>query len=75
MVKAEMNKLRLYCYADETGLDTGGKMFLVAVVVITRELREVIEHSLEELERKTGKGLLKWKSTDVSRKKAYRNCR
>lgn len=71
LTKSKINKLRLYCYADETGPDTEGKMFLVAVVITTSERRYAIEDSLEELELKSGKRLLKWKSTSVSRKKAY----
>jgi hypothetical protein len=49
-----MDKLKLYCYADETGPDTKGKMFLVAVVITTSELREIIERNLEDLELKSG---------------------
>lgn len=71
MSKAKSNKLRLYCYADETGPDTEGKRFLVAVVIITGELREAIERGLEGIEVESGKGFLKWKSTSVSKKKAY----
>ena len=69
--KAKINKLRLYCYADETGPDTEGKMFLVAVVITTSERRYAIEQNLEELEVESEKGFLKWKSTSVSRKRAY----
>ena len=71
MSKAKINKLRLYCYADETGPDTKGKMFLVAVVITTSELREVIEHRLENLEGKSGKGILKWRLTSIPKKKTY----
>jgi len=71
LTKAKINKLRLYCYADETGPDTEGKMFLVAVVITTSELREAIERRLEDVEEKSGKGLIKWKSTSVARKDAY----
>lgn len=71
MSKAKINKLRLYCYADETGPDTEGKMFLVAVVITTGELREAIERGLEGLEEKSGKGLLKWKLTSISKKQSY----
>jgi hypothetical protein len=66
-----MDKLKLYCYADETGPDTKGKMFLVAVVITTSELREAIERSLEAVEEQSGKGLIKWKSTSVKRTEAY----
>lgn len=66
-----MDKLKLYCYADETGPDTKGKMFLVAVVITTSELREAIERSLEDVEEKSEKGILKWRLTSIPKKKSY----
>jgi len=69
--KAKINKLRLYCYADETGPDTQGKMFLVAVVITTSELREAIERSLEDVEEKSYKGILKWRLTSRKKKQSY----
>jgi len=66
-----MDKLKLYCYADETGPDTKGKMFLVAVVITTSELRETIERNLEDIEGKSGKGILKWRLTSIPKKKSY----
>jgi len=66
-----MDKLKLYCYADETGPDTKGKMFLVAVVITTSELREAIERNLEDLEGKSGKGILKWRLTSIPKKRSY----
>ncbi|MEK7397533.1 MAG: DUF3800 domain-containing protein [Candidatus Poribacteria bacterium] len=68
-----MDKLKLYCYADETGPDTKGKLFLVAVVITTGELREAIERGLEELEERSGKGILKWRLTSISKKQSYLN--
>lgn len=68
-----MDKLKLYCYADETGPDTQGKLFLVAVVITTGELREAIERGLEELEERSGKGILKWRLTSISKKQSYLN--
>jgi len=68
-----MDKLKLYCYADETGPDTKGKIFLVAVVITTSELREAIERSLEVVEEKSGKGILKWRLTSISKKQSYLN--
>jgi hypothetical protein len=64
-------RLGLYCYADETGPDTKGAMFLVAVVIINKEHRETTERDLEQLEVDSGKKLLKWKSTNTQRKEAY----
>jgi hypothetical protein len=66
-----MDKLKLYCYADETGPDTKGKMFLVAVVITTSALREVIERNLEDIELKSGKGILKWRLTSIPKKRSY----
>jgi hypothetical protein len=66
-----MDKLKLYCYADETGPDTEGKLFLVAVVITTGERIDAIEQGLEGLEVESEKGFLKWKSTSVKRKRAY----
>jgi hypothetical protein len=66
-----MDKLKLYCYADETGPDTKGKMFLVAVVITTSERIDVIERNLEDLELKSGKGILKWRLTGIPKKKSY----
>jgi len=58
-----MDKLKLYCYADETGPDTKGKMFLVSVVALEGELREAAEASLEKIETRTKKYNRKWGGT------------
>ena len=58
---------KLYCYVDETGQDTQGNFFLVAVV-IARDERDHLRSQLEEIERATGKGRRKWVLTrDKSR--------
>lgn len=58
---------KLYCFVDETGQDTLGDFFLVAVV-IAREERDHLRRQLEEIERATGKGRRKWVLTrDKSR--------
>jgi len=61
--KAKINKLRLYCYADETGPDTKGEFFLVSVVALEGELREAAEASLERIETRTKKYNQKWGGT------------
>ena len=71
MSKAKINKLRLYCYADETGQHTQGKIFIVAVIITKGEKRERLERQLERLERESGKGTSKWKRTSVKRKADY----
>lgn len=63
MSKAKINKLRLYCYADETGPDTKGEFFLVSVVALEGELREAAEASLERIETRTKKYNRKWGGT------------
>jgi hypothetical protein len=61
---------KLYCYVDETGQDTLGRFFLVAIV-ITGEERESITHELELIEKETKKGITKWKKTNLQRRVAY----
>ena len=48
------NKRKLYCYVDETGQDTKGKLFIVSVI-ITKEDRDEINKFLQEIETKRGK--------------------
>ena len=62
MTKAKNNKLRLYCYVDETGPDTKGEFFLVSVIALEGELREATEASLERIEKRT-KYSRKWGGT------------
>ena len=50
---------KLYCYVDETGQDTGGRIFIVAVVV-TDEQRDKLLDLCEQLEKVSGKGKFKW---------------
>lgn len=45
---------RLYCYVDETGQDTRGALFIVAVV-IAEEDAEHLRRVCERIERETGK--------------------
>lgn len=61
---------KLYCYVDETGQDTQGAFFLVAVV-ITSEEREKLRERLRAIEKETGKGALKWFKTKLEQKKVY----
>lgn len=49
----------VYCYVDETGQDTPGRLFVVSVVVVNVE-REALAARLEEIERQSGKGKVKW---------------
>jgi len=55
---------------DESGQDTEGRLFLVAVVVIERN-REILEQQLEEIEKKSRKGTRKWFHTNAGRRRAF----
>lgn len=61
---------KLYCYVDETGQDTLGKMFIVSVVV-TDTHRDELERFLEQLEKDTGKKKRKWVKTRPKEQLAY----
>jgi hypothetical protein len=66
-----MEKEKLCCFVDETGQDTKGRFFLVAVVLLGQSVRDDIEQLLESVERKVRKQHLKWKKTPIDVKKAY----
>jgi hypothetical protein len=57
--------LKLYCYVDETGQDTGGKLFIVAIVM-TDDQRDKLRKDLQSIERASNKRQHKW--TRASRK-------
>ncbi|HEV2402622.1 MAG TPA: DUF3800 domain-containing protein [Candidatus Saccharimonadales bacterium] len=61
---------KLYCYVDETGQDTLGKMFIVSVVV-TDTRRDELERFLEQLEKDCGKKKRKWVKTRPKEQLAY----
>jgi hypothetical protein len=61
---------KLYCYVDETGLDTEGAYFLVSVIV-TGEERDQLNTTLEQIEQKSGKGKVKWAWAKDSLRLAY----
>jgi hypothetical protein len=52
-------KQHLYCYVDETGQDTNGQFFVVSVVISDSRRAELIA-ALEAIERRSGKGNVKW---------------
>ncbi|MBI4130493.1 hypothetical protein HY468_04205 [Candidatus Roizmanbacteria bacterium] len=60
---------KLYCYVDETGQDSLGKIFIVSVVV--PENRDKLLNYLTELELKTGKGRLKWGRASQEKRLRY----
>ena len=62
---------KLYCYVDETGQDTKGELFLVAVVLKEISGLETLEKKLEAIEARTGKKQSKWKKISQKIKKKY----
>jgi hypothetical protein len=61
---------KLYCYVDETGQDTKGVLFLVALVIIDSELQD-LRTLLQQIETDSDKGQKKWKKTIAKEKQAY----
>lgn len=61
---------RFFCYVDETGQDTEGELFVVAVVIAAED-RERLLLQCGEIEREPGKGRLKWIKTEYGRRIAY----
>ena len=57
---------KLYCYVDETGQDTTGKFFIVAIVVADKR-RDDLQQWLEAIERDSGKRTKWMKTSDKSR--------
>lgn len=51
--------LKPYCYVDETGQHTEGKLFLVSVVIMDGD-QQLVKDKLESIEQATKKGRLKW---------------
>lgn len=62
---------KLYCYVDETGQDTKGKFFLVALVLKDNESLLDLEKKLIGIENRSGKKLLKWKEINKKVKEVY----
>ena len=61
---------KLFCYVDETGQDTRGKLFIVSVVV-TADERDGLRRLCEIIERETGKNRVKWSDAAHVRRLAY----
>jgi hypothetical protein len=61
---------KIYCYVDESGQDTHGDLFVVAVVVVAED-KDDLTQVLEMIERETGKGRVKWHKTLYARRLAY----
>ena len=63
-------KQYLYCYVDETGQDTDGQFFVVSVVISDSRRGELIA-ALEAIERRSGKGNVKWMKVRGGQRLAY----
>lgn len=61
----------IYCFVDETGQDTEGKLFLVVVVIIKQDTIDLLETKLLQVEKDTAKNILKWTKTVFEIKKNY----
>lgn len=61
---------RLFCFVDETGQDTRGDLFIVAVVV-TDDRQPELEMVLAEIEAATGKKTAKWTKTQNKKRQDY----
>jgi len=62
---------KLYCYVDETGQDTRGKIFLVSVVIPGKKEKEQLEDKLLQIEKRSGKKSARWGSTRIESKRKY----
>lgn len=61
---------KLYCFVDESGQDTEGKMFVVSVVV-TGSKRDELLNLCEKLEDESGKHKDKWGKAKHERRMRY----
>lgn len=63
-------KQKLFCYVDESGQDTEGRIFVVGVVVLGYQ-REGISEELEQIETISGKRIKKWHKAPHQNRRAY----
>jgi hypothetical protein len=61
---------KLYCYVDESGQHTFGRLFVVSVILAGPERDELLQ-ACEAIEERTGKGRRKWIKTPYDRRAAY----
>lgn len=61
---------KLFCYVDETGQDTQGRLFVVAVVV-TESARDDLRQQCMAIETESGKGQRKWVKSKHDRRLTY----
>lgn len=61
---------KLYCYVDENGQETNGRIFVVSVVV-TQQERDSVSQICEQLEQISGKQKDKWGAAKHDRRMRY----
>jgi hypothetical protein len=61
---------KLYCYVDETGQDTKGRLYIV-VAVLSAEPKEELYDALIAAEFESGKGRRKWHHNSTPKRDAY----
>jgi hypothetical protein len=61
---------QLYCYVDESGHDTRGRLFVVSVVITGSE-RDRLRDLCERIEQTSLKGVWKWTRVSRERQMAY----
>ena len=61
---------KLYCYVDESGQDTEGEIFIVAVLIAAEE-REHLRQRCIDSEALSRKGARKWAKSNRARRLAY----
>jgi len=69
-IKKEEKKKKFYAYVDESGQDTKGTLFVVSVLILENELKEICEE-LEMIETETKKRNMKWNKAHHEFRKAY----
>ncbi len=70
LITSPRNKEKLYCYVDESGQDTGGDLFFVAVAILADERDELLRY-LTDLEVRSGKQARKWSRSAPRQRSAY----
>jgi hypothetical protein len=62
--------MKLYTYVDETGQDTQGQLFIVAVVIVRGDC-DPLRQALQEVERGSRKLDKKWTKSRPAQREAY----
>jgi hypothetical protein len=65
---------KINVYADETGQDTQGRFFLVAVVIVPTDAVQHFEYCELVSEKEGGRSARKWRSSNKKSRTAYLGC-